>query len=91
MVYAGGAFTNIGGQTRNFIAALDASTGNATNWDPNANDFGAFPFVYGTVMTSIMALAISVPLGVGAAIFGIGWGRIKEFRTLLQRERPNGF
>ena len=24
-------------------------------------------------------------------LFGIGWGRIKEFRTLLQRERPNGF
>ena len=40
-----------------------------TNWDPNANDFGALPFIYGTVMTSIMALVISVPLGVGAAIF----------------------
>jgi len=40
-----------------------------TNWDPNANDFGAFPFIYGTVMTSLMALVISVPLGVGAAIF----------------------
>jgi len=40
-----------------------------TDWDPNANSFGALPFVYGTVMTSIMALVISVPLGVGAAIF----------------------
>jgi len=40
-----------------------------TNWDPNADDFGALPFVYGTVMTSILALVISVPLGVGAAIF----------------------
>ena len=40
-----------------------------TNWDPNADDFGAFPFIYGTVMTSVMALVISVPLGVGAAIF----------------------
>jgi len=40
-----------------------------TNWDPNASDFGALPFIYGTVMTSIMALVISVPLGVGAAIF----------------------
>jgi len=36
-VYVGGEFTNIGGQTRNNIAALDASTGNATTWDPNAN------------------------------------------------------
>jgi phosphate transport system permease protein len=40
-----------------------------TNWDPNANDFGALPFIYGTVMTSLMALVLSVPLGVGAAIF----------------------
>ena len=41
----------------------------STNWDPNANDFGALPFIYGTVMTSLLALVISVPLGVGAAIF----------------------
>jgi predicted small secreted protein len=37
-VYAGGSFTSIGGQSRNNIAALDASTGNATSWDPNANN-----------------------------------------------------
>ncbi len=37
-VYAGGNFTAIGGQTRNRIAALDASTGAATAWDPNANE-----------------------------------------------------
>src|ERR1035438_8574454 len=43
-----------------------------TNWDPNGNDFGALPFVYGTVMTSIMALVISVPLGVVAALFLAG-------------------
>ncbi len=40
-----------------------------TNWDPVAEDFGALPFIYGTVMTSVIALLISVPLGVGAAIF----------------------
>jgi hypothetical protein len=38
-VYAGGGFTNIGGQARNHIAALDATTGAATAWNPNANDF----------------------------------------------------
>jgi len=37
-VYAGGTFNNIGGQSRNNIAALDTSTGIATNWDPNANN-----------------------------------------------------
>jgi phosphate transport system permease protein len=40
-----------------------------SNWDPVQNDFGALPFLYGTVVTSILALLISVPLGVGAAIF----------------------
>jgi phosphate transport system permease protein len=40
-----------------------------SEWDPNAGKFGALPFVYGTLMTSALALLMSVPLGVGAAIF----------------------
>ena len=36
---------------------------------PVAEQFGALPFIYGTVLTSFLALLISVPLGVGAAIF----------------------
>lgn len=38
-------------------------------WDPVGEEFGALPFIYGTVLTSLLALLISVPLGVGAAIF----------------------
>lgn len=38
-------------------------------WDPVTNQFGALPFIYGTVLTSFLALLISVPLGVGSAIF----------------------
>jgi phosphate transport system permease protein len=38
-------------------------------WDPVAVKFGALPFIYGTLLTSVLALLISVPLGVGAAIF----------------------
>jgi phosphate transport system permease protein len=38
-------------------------------WDPVAEDFGALPFIYGTVLTSFLGLLISIPLGVGAAIF----------------------
>ena len=37
-VFAGGLFSTIGGQTRNNIAALDATSGTATTWDPNAGD-----------------------------------------------------
>jgi len=40
-----------------------------SNWDPVQNDFGALPFLYGTVVTSVLALIISVPLGIGAAIY----------------------
>src|SRR5262245_18069440 len=40
-----------------------------TTWDPVAGEFGALPFVYGTLVTSVLALIIGVPLGVGAAIF----------------------
>lgn len=41
----------------------------STEWDPVAENFGALPFVYGTVVTSLLAMLISVPLGLGAAIF----------------------
>ncbi|PYS16181.1 MAG: phosphate ABC transporter permease subunit PstC [Acidobacteria bacterium] len=40
-----------------------------TTWDPVALEFGALPFIYGTLVTSALALIIGVPLGVGAAIF----------------------
>jgi phosphate transport system permease protein len=38
-------------------------------WDHMGDQYGALPFIYGTVLTSAIALIISVPLGVGAAIF----------------------
>jgi phosphate transport system permease protein len=41
----------------------------SAKWNPVTEDFGALPFIYGTVVTSILSLLISVPLGVGAAIF----------------------
>jgi phosphate transport system permease protein len=41
----------------------------SSKWNPVTEDFGALPFVYGTVVTSVLALLISVPFGLGAAIF----------------------
>jgi phosphate transport system permease protein len=38
-------------------------------WNPVKNDFGALPFVYGTIVSSLVALAIAVPLAVGVAVF----------------------
>lgn len=40
-----------------------------TDWDPVKSEFGALAFVYGTVMSSLIALLISVPLSLGIAIF----------------------
>ncbi|MBV8206084.1 MAG: phosphate ABC transporter permease subunit PstC [Acidobacteria bacterium] len=38
-------------------------------WDPVAGQFGALPFIYGTLVSSLLALALAVPLGVGVALF----------------------
>jgi phosphate transport system permease protein len=40
-----------------------------SDWDPNNDVFGALPFIYGTCVTSFLALLIAVPTGVGAALF----------------------
>jgi phosphate transport system permease protein len=40
-----------------------------STWDPNSGKFGALPFMYGTCVTSFVALLIAVPLGVASAIF----------------------
>ena len=40
-----------------------------TAWDPVSGDFGAFPFIYGTLATSLLALLMAVPLALGVAIF----------------------
>lgn len=40
-----------------------------TDWDPVAERFGALHFVYGTLVTSVIALVIAAPIGIGAALF----------------------
>ena len=41
----------------------------STDWDPVAESFGAFHFVYGTLVTSAVALLLAAPIGIGAALF----------------------
>jgi phosphate transport system permease protein len=38
-------------------------------WDPIQGEFGALPFVYGTVVSSVLALLLAVPVSLGIAIF----------------------
>jgi phosphate transport system permease protein len=39
------------------------------DWDPVNEQFGALPFIYGTLVSSLLALLIAVPLSVGVAVF----------------------
>jgi phosphate transport system permease protein len=38
-------------------------------WDPVSGEFGAFPFLWGTLYSSILALAIAAPISIGIAVF----------------------
>ena len=39
------------------------------DWDPVNEQFGAMPFIYGTLVSSFLALLIAVPLSIGVAVF----------------------
>ena len=38
-------------------------------WDPVLEEYGALPFIYGTLVTSFLAILIAVPLSIGIAVF----------------------
>jgi phosphate transport system permease protein len=40
-----------------------------TDWDPVQNHFGALPYVYGTLVSSLLALILAVPIGIGTSVF----------------------
>jgi len=40
-----------------------------TQWDPVADHYGALPYLYGTLVSSLLALVLAVPLGLGSAVF----------------------
>jgi len=40
----------------------------STNWDTATNKFGALPFLYGTAITSLIAIIIAVPVSLGIAL-----------------------
>ena len=41
----------------------------SSEWDPVQDKYGALPFIFGTMLSSILALLIAVPLGVATALF----------------------
>lgn len=41
----------------------------SSTWDPVKEVFGALPFIYGTLVSSLIALAFAVPISLGVAVF----------------------
>src|ERR1700704_1180859 len=40
-----------------------------TTWDPVSGEFGALPFIWGTLYSSVLALLIATPVALGIAVF----------------------
>ncbi|MBX7245699.1 MAG: phosphate ABC transporter permease subunit PstC [Candidatus Sumerlaeaceae bacterium] len=41
----------------------------SSDWDPQGERFGVLPFLYGTLVSSAIALVIAIPFGIGTALF----------------------
>ncbi|MGA3265007.1 MAG: phosphate ABC transporter permease subunit PstC [Terracidiphilus sp.] len=52
-----------------FKAFLDPNAQQPIYWDPVNGNFCALPFVYGTLISSFLALLMAVPLAIGVAVF----------------------
>jgi phosphate transport system permease protein len=55
--------------SRASIATFGAGFLTGTKWDPVREEFGALPFIWGTVVSSLLALCLAVPVALGLAIF----------------------
>ena len=64
-----GILLTVVGGAREAIGQFGLSFLTTSNWDPVGGQYGAFTAIYGTLITSLLALLIAVPLGVGTAIF----------------------
>src|SRR3954470_2766471 len=51
------------------IAKFGFSFWRTRTWDPVSGEFGALPFIWGTLYSSVLALAIATPVSLGIAIF----------------------
>src|SRR5690349_4374319 len=52
-------------------------------WDPGKNKFGALAFIYGTVVTSIIGIAIAVPVSVGIALYTTEVAPLRARRAII--------
>jgi phosphate transport system permease protein len=59
----------VGGEAMPVLQRFGAEFVTSIVWDPVNGQFGALPFIFGTLASSLLALLIAVPLAVGLAIF----------------------
>ena len=64
-----GILLTVVGGSQQAILRFGLSFLTTSNWDPVGEHYGAFTAIYGTLATSLIALLLAVPLGVGTAIF----------------------
>ncbi|HEU5189719.1 MAG TPA: phosphate ABC transporter permease subunit PstC [Methylomirabilota bacterium] len=69
VVLAGGLMAALVWESSAAIRAFGFRFVTTSTWDPVAGEFGALPFIYGTLVSSLLALLIAVPLSLGAAIY----------------------
>lgn len=69
LVLAAGLVAALAWESREALGAFGLRFLVTSHWDPVAGEFGALPFIYGTLLSSLLALLIAVPLSLGAAIF----------------------
>jgi len=62
-------FAEIGSNARLSLEEFGFSFLTGRDWDPIQGKFGALPFVYGTVISSLLALLLAVPVSLGIAIY----------------------
>lgn len=57
----------------------------SSEWNPILEKYGAWPFIYGTLMSSLIAIVIAVPLGLGCAIYlsEVSRSKFKEILAVM--------
>jgi phosphate transport system permease protein len=64
-----GIFFVLARDSRLSIAKFGFSFWKGTTWDPVQGEFGALPFIWGTLYSSLLAILLSTPIALGIAIF----------------------
>jgi len=68
------------GQAEPAVSRFGLGFVTSSTWDPVAEQFGALPLIFGTVVSSLIALVIAVPLSLGVAIY------LTEFAPAIVRQ-----